>query len=182
MNAILRQRVASRQAAQAAGERYISIQIEQDTQYLKNNSMKKTILFLFVVILFLYSCGGVIGNIEKYRFTYVSMDSLKNAVNRVYIKHPEFKDFDTTKFKQGQSLGDGNYYCKIRDKKYEYFFKYSYPQYPHPNDTIVEIALTSAAKYGEDLDLAKEIGFFKKRKYQKLFEKYFIEEVKKELK
>lgn len=146
--------------------------------------MKKTTLSLILLaaIFFLYSCGGVIGNIEKYRFTDISIDTLKSAVERVYIKHPDFKNFDTSKYKESQSIGDGDYYCRIKENSQEYFFVYAYPRYPAPNDTIVEIALTSAAKYGEDLNLAKDIGVAEKNKYGKLFEKFFITEVRKELK
>lgn len=145
----------------------------------------KTILIsltLFVVTFLLYSCGGVIGNIEKYRFTNVSIDSLKSAVDRVYINHPEFRNFDTTKYKEGTHIGDGDYYCRIKENGEDYFFQYAYIQYDPPNNNFVEIALTSAAEYGGDLDLAKNIGFIKKAKYRKIFEKYFISEVRDELK
>jgi hypothetical protein len=150
----------------------------------KNKSMKTILisLTLFVVTFLLYSCGGVIGNIEKYRFTNVSIDSLKSAVARVYTNHPEFKNFDSTKFKEGVNIGDANYYCRIKDNHQDYFFKYAYPQYPPPNDTIVEIALTSGARYGADLDLARDISVAEKNKYRSIFEKYFISEVRKELK
>lgn len=147
--------------------------------------MKKLSIFLvfFAITSLLCSCGGVIGNIEKYRFTGVSLDSLKAAVAKVYIKHPELKKFDTTKYKEGGStLRDANYYCTVNENNDLFIFEYAYPQYPSPNDTIVEIALTTAAKYGEDLKLAGDIGGFKKKKYRKLFEKYFITEVKTELK
>ena len=129
----------------------------------------------------LYSCGGVIGNIEKYRFDNVTLDSLKSAVSRVYLKNPEFKGFDTLKYEEKQSIGDGNYYCKIRINRQEYLFAYAYPQYPSPNDPIVEIALTSAALYGQDLNLARNISVVEKNKLRKIFEKYFIREVRKEL-
>ena len=53
--------------------------------------MKKISLsiVLFGTILLLYSCGGVVGNIEKYSFPNVNPDSLKAALNRVYNKYPE---------------------------------------------------------------------------------------------
>jgi len=132
--------------------------------------------------LLLYSCGGVIGNIEKYRFPNVSINALKTAVDSVYHNHPDFKNFDTVKYKENQSIGDGDYYCRIKENNQDYLFVYAYPQYPSPNDTIVEIALTSAAKYGEKLELAKNISATEKNKYSNIFEKYFIIEVRKELK
>lgn len=146
--------------------------------------MKKISLHILLLSLFflLFSCGGVIGNIEKYRFENISLSTLKAAVSNVNLKHPEFRNFDTSKFKEGVSIGDGNYYCRIKDNNQDYFFKYAYPQYPPPNDTIVEIALTSAAKFGEDLDLARDITVAEKNKYRSLFEKYFIKEIRQELK
>lgn len=143
---------------------------------------KQLFLSLWLLnFLLLYSCGGVIGNIEKYRFTNVSIHTLKNAVGSVYSNHPEFKNFDALKYKENQSIGDGDYYCRIKENNQDYLFVYAYPQYPPPNDTIVEIALTSAAKYGEKLDLAKNISDTEKNKYRNIFEKYFIVEVRKEL-
>jgi hypothetical protein len=144
--------------------------------------MKKIFLSSALLSIFLlYSCGGVIGNIEKYRFSNISIDRLKIAVNNVYSAHPEFKDFDTTKYKQAQSLGDGDYYCRIKENGSDYLFVYAYPKYPPPNDTIVEIALTSAASYGERLALAKNIITTQKKEYQKIFERYFIAEIRKGL-
>ncbi len=101
------------------------------------------------MLIILYSCGGVIGNIKKYRFETTSVDSVKAAVARVYLKHPEYRNFDTTKFQEGKDLGDGSYYCRIKTDDQDYFFCFAYVQYDPPNDTFIEIALTTAAKYGE---------------------------------
>ncbi|HEY4285549.1 MAG TPA: hypothetical protein VGN00_00500 [Puia sp.] len=120
-----------------------------------------------------------IGNIEKYRFSKVSLDSLKLAAQIVTSIHPNLREFDSSKFKEGI---DGDFYCTIRDGEQVYIFQYSYPIYPSEDDTVAEIALTSAAKYGEDLNFAGDINFIKKMKYRKLFAKYFITEVKKRLK
>ncbi len=146
--------------------------------------MKKITLSIavFIAIFLLYSCGGVIGNMEKYRFTGISLDSLKAMVDKVYLQHPEFRNFDSIKYKEGISIGDGDYYCRIKENGQDYIFQYAYPQYPSPNDTIVEIALTSAANYGGDLKLERDIRYPDKVKYRKFFEKYFIEEIRKELK
>ena len=143
----------------------------------------RTILFrVLPIICLLYSCGGVIGNIKKFRFHNISKDSLESAIEKVYIRHPNMKDFDSTKYKEKKSIGDGDYYCRIKENKQDYFFKYAFPQYPPPNDSIVEIALTSAAIYGQDLNLAKDIKEVEKNKYSSIFEKYFITEIRKELK
>src|SRR5688572_8275515 len=109
----------------------------------------------FTIILFFCSCGGVIGHIEKYRFNNTSIASLKSAIERVYVKHPEHKDFDSNRYFEGQGIGDGDYYCTLTDNRQKYLFVYAFPQYPAPNDTIVEIALTTAGVYGQDLPLAR---------------------------
>lgn len=145
---------------------------------MKKNSF---IISISLMLIILYSCGGVTGNIKKYRFETASLDSVKAAVARVYLNHPEYRNFDTAKFQEGRHLGDASYYCRIKTNNQDYFFKYAYPQYPQPNDTIVEIALLSAAKFGGDLELAKNIGYFKKRTYKKIFEEHFIANVYKEL-
>lgn len=100
----------------------------------------------------------------------------------VHDKYPELRQFDTSKFKEGKStLGDADYYCTINTAGKKYIFSYAYVQYDSPNDTFVEIALTTAAIYGENLLLAKDIGIFKKRKYNQLFNEHFINKVKNEL-
>ncbi|WP_290790912.1 hypothetical protein [Flavihumibacter sp. UBA7668] len=113
---------------------------------MKKNSF---IISISLMLIILYSCGGVIGNIKKYRFETTSVDSVKAAVARVYLKHPEYRNFDTTKFQEGKDLGDGSYYCRIKTDDQDYFFCFAYVQYDPPNDTFIEIALTTAAKYGE---------------------------------
>lgn len=145
--------------------------------------MKKVIIyFLFInVALFSTSCG-VIGNIEKYHFNNVSKASLKIAVAQIYKVNPEFKDFDTTKYKEGQNIGDGDYYCRIKREGHDYFFVFAYVQYDAPNNSLIDIALTSAATYGENLNFGSDMGYFEKTKYSNFFEKYFIEQIKKELK
>jgi hypothetical protein len=141
------------------------------------------IISLFTIIF--YSCGGTIGNIEKYRFQNITIDSLKSIVEIVNLEHPELRQFDTTMFQEGKSgLGDGDFYCTIRDKKnhQKYCFEYAYVQYSPPHNGFVEIALTYAGKYGEELKIEKDLGFFEKRKYKKLFKEYFIEKVRKKVK
>ena len=145
--------------------------------------MKKIIIcILFTCLFFFPSSCGVIGNIEKYKFINISIDSLKLTVSKVYKTYPEYRNFDTVKYKEGQSIGDGDYYCRIRKEGNDYFFVFAYVQYAPPNDTVVDIALTSAATYSENLNFASDIGYFEKARYSEFFEKYFIEEIKKELK
>lgn len=138
--------------------------------------------FLILQIIIISSCGGVIGNIEKYRFTNTAFDSLESAVKKVFTENPQLKNFDTTIYKEGIAIGNGDFYCRIKmDDESDYLFQFAYPKYPSPNDTIVEIALTSANKYGSELPLSKKISKTNKEKYKKIFEKYFIQKVHEKL-
>ena len=139
-------------------------------------------LFFPILIFLFYSCGGVVGNIEKYRFIGISSTSLKTAVSKVLIKYPDLSILDTIKYqerkKQINDLGD---YCIAIENKDTFIFIYAYPDYGFAPDSIAEIALISAAKVNEPLKLSKDMGFFRKREYRKLFEKFFIEKIKAEL-
>lgn len=144
--------------------------------------MKKVFL-AFLMAIFLSSCGGVIGNIEKYRFPDHTTDEVKSAVQKVYTKHPELISLDTTKYKDRQStLLDGFYYITTQENNKMYILKYAYQALVPGYDTTTTISLVSAGISGEGLRLAKNIGYFKKRKYRKLFEHHFIDEVNNELK
>jgi phage anti-repressor protein len=145
--------------------------------------MLKSAFSFLSIILIMAACGGVVGNIEKYRFPGYSMNEVKGAVQNVYRKKPEMRYLDTMKYKDKQKTRiDGDYYILIEDNNEKYLFVYCYPALVPNYDTTVEIALLTGANYGEDLNLAKDISFSEKRKYKKLFERYFIEEVRKELK
>ena len=143
--------------------------------------MKKVSLsiILFVSIFLLYSCGGVVGNIEKYSFPNVNVDSLKEALNRVYIKYPELIKSDTTKY--GKNDGDHFYYV-LNDSEKRIVFECNVVVYPAPYDKEIDLSLTSATTWGEIMNLAPEMGFFEKRKYRKLFEENILPKIKEELK
>src|SRR5690606_33423437 len=112
----------------------------------------------------------------------VSISDLKLAVKNVKLKYPELALYDKSIYKEGKEiLNDGDYYCTIEENGNLYLFQFSYPSYPPPNDSIAQIALTSAALYKDDLKLANNIGFFEKIKYRRIFENYFITKIKKEL-
>ena len=139
----------------------------------KTNMNKIYILLSVAVCLSLYSCGGVIGNIERYTFENITRDSLKEIVAKVREEHPELTRFDTTKYKEGvNGIIDGDYFCRIQEDGLDMMFVYAYPH--APVDTSIEIALLSAGTYQEVLPLAKDITASKKRYYKQLFEKHFI--------
>jgi hypothetical protein len=143
--------------------------------------MKKVFLsiVLFGAILLLYSCGGVVGNIEKYSFSDVNPDSLKAALNRIYIKYPELIKSDTTMY--GKNNGDDFYYL-LNNGKQKNVFQCNIIVYPAPYDKEIDLSLTAATTWGKTMHLAAKMGFFEKRKYRKLFEKNILPIIKEELK
>jgi hypothetical protein len=143
--------------------------------------MKKVSLsiVLFAAILLLNSCGEVVGNIEKYPFPNVNPDSLKAALNRIYIKYPELIKSDTTMY--GKNDGNDFYYL-LDIKEQKNVFLCNVVVYPVPYDKEIDLSLTAATTWGETMELAPKMGFLKKRKYRKLFEKNILTKIKEELK
>jgi hypothetical protein len=135
---------------------------------------------LFSITLLLNSCGGVIGNIEKYPFPKISSDTLKKALNNIYTKYPELKKSDTTLY--GNNNGEDFYYL-ISSGKQKIVFKCHAIASQQPYDEEeTELSLTTAAIWGETMKLAPEMGFFEKRKYRSLFEESILPKIKAELK
>lgn len=143
----------------------------------------KYILFIAIISLVaLSSCGGTIGNIERYRFKKTTIAELKAIVEKVNSKHPEFRQFDRNKYVEGNSgLNDGNFYCTVDSNGTKYLLIYGYVFYDNPDNPSSEIVLVSAAKYGEPIYLADDISYLKKIQYRKLFETHFIEAIRTEI-
>lgn len=143
--------------------------------------MKNITFFLifFTAIFILCSCGGVIGNIEKYTFLNTNPDSLKAALNRVYIKYPELIKSDTTLY--GVNNGDDFYYLLNKEGE-KTVFQCNVIVYPAPYDKNIDLSLTTATTYGKIMHLATKMGAFEKRKYRKLFEENILSKIKEELK
>jgi hypothetical protein len=143
--------------------------------------MKRTIVFLhtlFLSILF-YSCGGTIGNIEKYSFPNVSADSLKAALNEVYHKYPELIKSDTSMY--GNNNGEDFYYV-FNNKEGKEVFKCNIIAYPSPNEKEIELSLTAATRWGETMHVATKMGFWEKRKYRRIFDENILPKIKEQLK
>jgi hypothetical protein len=143
--------------------------------------MKKASLSitLFAAIFFLCSCGGVVGNIEKYSFPNVTTDSLKTALNRVYDKYPVLIKSDTSMY--GKNNGEDFYYL-LTDKEQKSVFLCHVISYSEPYDKEVDLSLTTATAWGKVMNLASKMGTGEKRKYRKLFEKNILPKIKEELK
>ena len=136
--------------------------------------MKKISLsiVLFGTILLLYSCGGVVGNIEKYSFPNVNPDSLKAALNRVYNKYPELIKSDTTMY--GKNNGDDFYYL-LNNGKQKNVFQCNVIVYPAPYDKEIDLSLTTAATWGETMQLAPKMGVLKKENTENYLKKIFYQ-------
>ena len=142
----------------------------------------KNIILVLVLILstyILYSCGGVIGNIQKYSFSNVSATELKAALNRVYIKYPELvKSNDKMYGKNNEE----DFYYLLDNNGQKIVFQCNVIVYSPPYEKEIDLSLTTAATWGKVMQLAPEMGFFEKRKYRKLFEENILPKVKEELK
>jgi hypothetical protein len=145
-----------------------------------NLDMKSTFSFLNLVtlVVLLSSCGGVIGNIEKYEFSNVNVEIVKTALNKVYAKYPEVIKSDTTMY--GNNNGE-DFYFFINVEGQKIVFKCNVIAYPAPYDKKTDLSLTTATIWGKTMKLAPEMGFFEKRKYRKLFEESILPKIKEEI-
>lgn len=57
--------------------------------FVEGKIMNRKVLIVTTILFLVFSCGGVIGNIEKYQFDNISTNELNAALERVYAKHPE---------------------------------------------------------------------------------------------
>lgn len=150
--------------------------------------MKKLVLNSIIasIIFFFFSCGGVIGNIQKYEFA-ISPDSLKKVLNSVYIKYPYLMENDSVN-KYFNNDGETFYYVFNR-KQDTTVFECHIITYDE-RDTIntynnrytIDLSLTSAVTWGKTMKLATQMSFFEKRRYRQLFEDNILPKIKAELK
>jgi hypothetical protein len=140
--------------------------------------MNRKVLIPTIILFLVFSCGGVIGNIEKYRFDNVSTEELKAALNRVYAGHPDLIKSDTTMY----GMNDGeDFYFKVKKDGTDYIFNCHVINYNDPNYNAVDLSLTTATEWGEIMNLAPKMGFFEKRKYRKLFEETILPKIRGEV-
>jgi hypothetical protein len=136
---------------------------------------KHTGLSLIFFVFLLYACGGVIGNIKKYRFPGVSQEGIKDALNRVYVAHPELQKKDP---RYGVNDGDAFYFILDHEGERFVFECHVIFNSSYNND----LSLTTAATWGGLMNFSSDMGFFERRKYRKLFEDYILPEIEKEIK
>jgi hypothetical protein len=134
------------------------------------NSIITSMIFLFI------SCGGVIGNIEKYEFT-TSQDSLKMALNNVYVKYPSLMKNNAAMYGKND---EENFYYVANEKHDTTVFECCVITYESRNS--VDLCLTSAVTWGKTMKLAPTMGFWEKRKYRRLFEREILPKIKEQIK
>lgn len=132
--------------------------------------------------------AGVVGRIQYFDFNY-PLQNLENEMNKIIelnekIEKVSSDDYFNLTHSQKNPLyqdfkaSDAKYsYLSIIDKDDKYIFRYK----THGKDSTSQITLISAAEYGKGLDLAKNIGYFKKKKYRNIFEEQFILKLKQKL-
>ena len=141
--------------------------------------MKNQILEISVAILLIFtldSCGGVVGNIEKYEFQF-SGDSVKLALNNVYLKYPYLIKRDTILY--GKNDGK-DYFFLVKKGQDSIVFLCNVATYEGHADP--DLSLTSAAFWGQMMELAPEMGFWEKRRFRLIFEEEVLPKIKAELK
>lgn len=141
-------------------------------------------MFFFVtssITFLLYSCGGVIGNIQQYDYN-VSTTELKQAIAQVYKKNPEWIPPADSRYKL-----NGKYFDET-DQEYFLFFNQPNPLvlkysilFPDSVQNPTTISLTTGAKYGDILRLERDLPRDEKVLYKKLFEENFLKELDKTL-
>lgn len=125
--------------------------------------MKRKLLSLVLldVIFILYSWGGVVGNIEKYPQQNINSDRLKAALNNVYNKYPELIKTDTALY--GKNNGEDFYFLLNNGEgEGKVIFYCNIIVYSAPYNKETDLSLTSAATWGQTMQLAPKIGFLKK--------------------
>ena len=142
--------------------------------------MKNQIFVISVVaalsIFTLDSCGGVIGNIQKYEFS-TTQDSLTRALNSVYKKYPSLIKNDTTLY--GNNDGKDFYYIVNKNQSTIVFDCWIIN---YDTRTSIDLTLVTAADWGQTMELAPKMGFWEKRRFRLIFEEEVLPKIKAELK
>lgn len=133
---------------------------------------------VILILLITISCGGVIGNIEKYPLENVTYNEVIEALDRVYTKYPELQKTDTTKY--GMNNGKEFYFILNMENK-RYVFDCHVINYSGGNYGSIDLSLTTATEWGQVMDLAPNMGFMEKRRYRRLFEENILPRIREEL-
>lgn len=83
--------------------------------YFKHEGIKMLPFFLILSgLIILLSCGGVVGNISKYKLNNCNEIQVISAINQFYRYYPEFKKNDFILYGKNDSE---NYYFKLKRYK-----------------------------------------------------------------
>lgn len=130
-----------------------------------------------LIVCFLCSCGGVIGNIEKYEYKGISEQKLKGAIMDTYKKYPSFIPKDSSLYLIREEQDSYYFILNIGDEAYVFVCDIIPPDF----GVGTELSLTTATKWGELMKLAPKMGFFEELKYQHLFEKNILPKIEAEI-
>jgi hypothetical protein len=141
--------------------------------------VSNTFNFHLIVIgfLILLSCGGVVGNIKKYKLNNCTEKHIVLAINELYKYNPELIKNDTLLYGTND---DENYYFKLKHDKFTYIFNCHIVK--EKNNVPIELSLTGATKYGDVMKLATELTFNEKILYIELFERKIFPKIIQHLK
>ncbi|MBS1511550.1 MAG: hypothetical protein JST86_11955 [Bacteroidetes bacterium] len=138
-------------------------------------SWRNTILLSVVILI---SCGGTIGNIQKYEFYNIDSGILENAISRVYKNHPDLIKKDSALY--GKNEGN-SFYFSLNYVSDTIIFLCNVIDYPSIKGKEVDLSLTSAARKDEIMKMATNMNFFEKKRYRKLFEDFVLPKIKNEI-
>lgn len=139
--------------------------------------IRKTYLFyVFFLLILLSGCGGNIGRIERYHFD-VHEYKLKNAVNETFKEYPKMVKPDTTSSYSG-GYKNLDQYIMIEHQNTYYVIPFRVRSEEHNSSFI---SLISGGKYGDVINVAPRMEKEEKQFYEKIFKRYFIRKLEKEL-
>lgn len=150
------------------------------TSYCLDFHILRNHFIVLLLLTLLIKCGGVVGSIEVYKFNYTTYRDLKKTVTEFYEKHPDMITSDPI-FKI-DTVGD-NYYCVLKEGGRCYMLNFKIVNYGIIDTTWNDsaIALIRGGECGKALRLAKELNYFEKNKFRKLFESNIIKELYEEV-
>jgi len=135
----------------------------------------KICIFLSIIV-FLCSCGQI-GKIKSYEYN-ITKSQLAEYISIYYKSHPELTIGSNLDIYNQKTPGyEQDYFdCYIQagDDTCMFVFSYLGDSTYWANNKHGEIGLRYAGKFGQQVRIDSDLGFFEKRKFIKIFEEGFI--------
>ena len=137
---------------------------------LKNNV---TIRVGILILSFFCFCStaGTYGNIKLYEFP-ISREELRIALNKTFEKYPEINLPEDAIYKN--NANSTKCYIEYKNEIFVFGFDTIDNEEAIFNPNKSTLALVYTGYYGENLKLDKDLWFFEKRKFTKVFEATFL--------